>query len=119
MAMVGTTNETLTSVYTYCMVGLGKREQVAMQIYCNFFEKWLSEYLARTKRLPDTLIVYREGLSDAQIKVTVGQELEQLYYVIEQRIRKYVKGYEKYNPEVVFMTVNKKVNSKFYDCGVT
>jgi hypothetical protein len=47
----------------------------------------------------------------------VGQEIEQLYHVIEQRIRKNVKGYEQYNPEVVFMTVNKKVNSKFYESG--
>jgi chitinase len=59
MAMVGTTNNTQTSVYTYCMVGLSKREQVAMQIYANFFEKWLAEYLRCSKKLPDTIIVYR------------------------------------------------------------
>ena len=117
VGMIGTTNQEQTSVYTYCMVGLSKREQVAMQIYCNFFEKWLSRYLTCTGKLPDTIIVYREGLSEAQIKRSVGEELEQLYAVIEQKIRKAVPNYKDYNPEVVYMTVNKKVSSKFYDYG--
>jgi len=41
MAMIGTINNDQSKVYSYCMVGLGKREQVALQIYRNFFEKWL------------------------------------------------------------------------------
>jgi aubergine len=69
--------------------------------------------LNREKALPDTIIVYREGLSDMQIKKSIREELESLYFIINL-IRKR-KEFANYSPEIVFFIVNKKVNSKFYD----
>lgn len=64
--------------------------------------------------LPDTLIIYREGLSDAQIKKTVNDEIDCLHLIIN-KIKSNFSQFKEYNPEIVFFTVNKKVNSKFYD----
>ena len=58
-ALVGTTNNDQSSVYSYCLTGQPRREQAAPQIYLNFFERWLKKYLDVQKVLPSTLVIYR------------------------------------------------------------
>jgi hypothetical protein len=82
IALVGTTENDQGSVYSYSMTGLPMKDQIPTQIYRNFFDQWLRNYLKREKSLPDSLIIYREGLSDVQIKKTIIEELESLYHTI-------------------------------------
>ena len=51
-------------------------------------------------------------MSDAQAQVQLRPELESLHYMVEQIGEKTkTKNYE---PEIVYMTVNKKINSRFF-----
>jgi len=58
-------------------------------------------------------MVYREGLSLPQINVQLKDEIEALketIVTIGQKINN-----SKYDPEVMYMTVNKKINTRFFD----
>jgi hypothetical protein len=99
------------------MTGLSGKDQIATQIYRNFFLNWLSNYAIREKSLPDTIIIYREGLSDIQIKKTLNEEIDTLHQILTCIRKSETNGdkYKNYNPEIAVFTVNKKINSKFYD----
>lgn len=110
---MGTTDNNQSSVYSYSMVNLSIKDQIPVQIYRNFFQNWLATYAEREGRLPDSIVIYREGLSDVQIKKTISVELESLYESINSmRANPKCKDY---SPEVALFIVNKKVNSKFFD----
>ena len=76
MALVGTTNSSQSSVYSECMKGLKSREHAPAEIYIKFLYNWLETYLKTEKRLPTTIIIYREGLSEDMIKKTTGSEID-------------------------------------------
>ena len=57
------------------MVNLSLKDQIPVQIYRNFFQNWLAAYAEREGVLPDSIVIYREGLSDVQIKKTISVEL--------------------------------------------
>jgi hypothetical protein len=114
VALVGTTDNEQSSVYSYSMMNLSMKDQISAQIYRNFFMQWLKNYAEREKALPDSIIIYREGLSDVQIKKTITDELENLYLTLNT-IKSNSEKYKNYNPEIVLFIVNKKVNSKFFD----
>ena len=76
------------------------------------FYNWAKTFYKNTKSVPGIIILYREGLSDAQAQVQLRPELESLHYMVEQIGEKTkTKNYE---PEIVYMTVNKKINSRFF-----
>lgn len=59
IALVGTTDDELSSVYSYSMTGLSRKDSIGAQIYRNFFFQWLYNYYKKEKTLPDSLIIYR------------------------------------------------------------
>lgn len=75
IALVGTTDNDQSSVYSYSMTNLSRKDQVAAQVFRNFFQQWLMAYGEREKALPNCIVLYREGLSDVQIKKTINDEL--------------------------------------------
>ena len=63
--------------------------------------------------MPETIILYREGLSDAQVEDQIPRtELPAMRGMIEM-IGEKTKT-KNYNPEIVVVIVNKKINSRFY-----
>lgn len=114
LAMIGTTNNSQSTVYNYCLTDLLSREAVAREALDHFYKNWLWQYLQREGSFPNTIIIYREGLSSAQVKRTISSELEALENVIGEYSLKECTNYQHYRPEVILMTVNKKVNTRYY-----
>lgn len=112
--MVGSTNCTQTKIYNYCQTGLQSREAVSLDALEQFYNHWIWEYYQNEKKLPDTLVIYREGLSDSQLKRNLATELNIIESVVGGYSGREMSQYKKYEPEIVFLTVNKKVNSRFY-----
>jgi hypothetical protein len=71
LGLVGSVNNSQTQVYSYCKAGMDFREAIPSIILEKFYEKWLKKYQDNEKCLPDTIIVYREGLAQAQVRKTV------------------------------------------------
>ena len=72
--------------------------------------EWLKNYEATSKKMPEVIVLYREGLSDSQIKEQVSRSevpaLETLASKIRQKTNKI--------PEVVCVVINKKINSRYF-----
>ena len=114
VALVGTTTNDQTQVHSYAMTGLARKDQISAQIYRQFFMGWLSSYADKEGALPDAIVVYREGLADEQIKRTLSEEIDNLHLTLAA-IRESSAKHSQYSPEIAVFTVNKRVNSKFYD----
>ena len=113
LGMVGMTSNSQTSVHTFCKSGMNNREAIPKNILDNFNLTWLQKYCKTEKRFPDTIVVYREGLSEAQLRKTVCHEVISLEDAVK-KIRTKSPEFAKYSPEIVFLTVNRKINSHFY-----
>jgi len=69
LAFVGTTNDKLSQVYSDSKFGITQKEEIAKADFEKIFMEWAKNYYFNTgKTCPDCIIVYREGLSDQQIK---------------------------------------------------
>lgn len=67
-------------------------------------------YDATQKRFyPDTIIVYRDGLADSQIEAARNFEVESIKATFRT-----INGYQ---PNLVYVIVNKKTNAKLYSSG--
>ncbi|CAD8091753.1 unnamed protein product [Paramecium sonneborni] len=77
-------------------VGLAFKE--ALQAYFLHYGK---------KQLPDTILVYRDGVGESQIQALIQTELEQIKKVIQT----YTAGY---NPQFAYITINKKISDRFF-----
>ena len=113
LGMVGMTSNSQTSVHTFCKSGMNNREAIPKNILDNFNLTWLQKYYKTEQRLPDTIVVYREGLSEAQLRKTVCPEVISLEDAVK-KIRTKSAEFTDYSPEIVFLTVNRKINSRFY-----
>lgn len=115
LSFVGTTSNSQTSVYSYCITQIPRKETVASQILLNFYRTWLWQYRVITKTLPNTLIMYREGLSEAQLRKSVIVEVQCLQQIVFNEVHKWGEDCKGYSPEIVYLTVNKNIKSRFYD----
>lgn len=61
--------------------------------------------------MPSVLIIYREGLSEDQLKKQIYREVRILKKVIREKVPKALN----YDPEIIYMTVNKRVGTRFFD----
>jgi ribosomal protein L23 len=75
--------------------------------------EWIKKYYELQKDFPSIIILYREGLSDEQAKMQGQKELQALFKVVERANKKKVG----YNPQIIYVIVNKRVNSRFYMNG--
>lgn len=57
-------------------------------------------------------MLYREGLSDSQVQVQLRPEIEALDTMVKEIGAK--TKTKNYNPQMVYVIVNKKINSRFY-----
>ncbi|CAD8170790.1 unnamed protein product [Paramecium pentaurelia] len=77
---------------------VGQAFKEALQAYFIHYNK---------KQLPDTILVYRDGVGESQIQALIQTELEQIKKVIST----YTAGY---NPQFAFITINKKISDRFF-----
>lgn len=82
LAFVGSTNSAQTAVFNFCQAGLPDREAVAGNVLEHFYKQWLLHYHKAEDCLPSCLVVYREGLSESQIRSTVSNERQVLETVV-------------------------------------
>ncbi|CAK69818.1 unnamed protein product (macronuclear) [Paramecium tetraurelia] len=70
-------------------------------------EQSLEEYQNYNKKLPDTIIIFRDGVGTSQINRLYQEEVETMKEIINN----------KYNlklPEFAFIMVNKRINDRFF-----
>ena len=113
LAFVGTTNPELTKVFNYCKVGFPSKESIPIAEYESVFKNWARSYVLANKAGPESIIVFREGLSVEQIKTQVKNEVAALKSVVKIIGDKI--GKENYNPEQLYVVVNKKINTRIFD----
>ena len=66
--------------------------------------------------MPETIIIYREGISKSQLSRSLKRELETL-----EKMKEAVKAktpFKNYSPEILYILVNKYSNSKFFEGDV-
>lgn len=66
----------------------------------------LKEYYKHNRTLPQIILIYRDGVSDGQIKHVVDYELEQLKSVIDKTYNAQVR--------IGFIIVNKRISTRFF-----
>lgn len=68
LAFVGTIDPTFTKVYSSCKIGIETKEAIPVKDLESIFYDWAKTFFMKNKKVPDTIILYREGLSDPQAK---------------------------------------------------
>lgn len=67
------------------------------------FVKALDNFKKHNKRLPDLIVVFRDGVGESQRKKVIEEELVQVASSIQ--------GYEEmYNPDLTLTFINKRIN---------
>lgn len=61
--------------------------------------------------LPRSIIVYRDGVSDGQLKIVEEHEIPQLATVFSH--------FDSYNPKLSFIVVQKRLNTKIFNAVVS
>lgn len=59
--------------------------------------------------LPDKIVVYRDGVSDSQLKMVEQYEIPQLIKCFEK--------FPSYEPKLVFIVVQKRISTTLYSCS--
>ena len=86
------------------------------------FNHWLKTYYEKSKiiidgkehhSMPSILVVYREGLSDGQLRKQVLREVRILKKVIANKVSKNLK----YDPEIIYLTVNKHPSTRYFSAN--
>ena len=76
-------------------------------------EEWVKTYCQSTKSTPDTIIIYRDGVGESQIQSVIDNEIAVVTACINT-IKIKMKQ-PNYNPGVLFILANKKINQRLYD----
>lgn len=114
LAFVGTINSECTKVFSACKYGIKDKENIPVKEFEQIFINWAKSYYQLNKKVPGTIILYREGLSIPQTAAQVGKmEIPALNGMIQEIGAKTKTA--NYNPELMILVVNKKVNSRYYN----
>ena len=114
LAFVGTIANDCTKVFSDVKLGIERKEEIPSVMLEDIFVNWAKNFFqTNSRKVPETIILYREGLSDAQIEDQLPRtELPALHGMVKKIAEK--TKTPNYKPEIVIVVVNKKINSKFY-----
>ena len=70
------------------------------------FEVWIKKYMEDSEKNPNLIVVYRDGLTLEQVKAQVKEEILALKTAVSH--------FKDYRPEIVYMIVCNKENTRFY-----
>lgn len=68
----------------------------------------MSSFVQVNHSLPEKIVVYRDGVSEGQLRVVEQYEIPQLIKCFET--------FPNYEPKLVYIVVQKRVNTAFYSC---
>lgn len=104
-AFVASLNKSYTKWYSKATIQSG-REELGHGITISM-EGALKTYKKFNDTLPDRIIIYRDGVGDGQLKVCKDFEFPQI-----KRACRLVNEY--YNPEITFIVVQKRINTRIF-----
>jgi hypothetical protein len=113
ISFVGTTNSELNGYYCDSK-SVKSREEISTALFIGLFTPWLQTYFMKNqKALPNTLIIFREGLNEVQAKHQFEVEIQGLLDTIEKvKVKAKVPTYK---PIISYILVNKQPNSRIFD----
>lgn len=117
LAFVGTINNQCTKVCSDVKLGIKKKEEIPVAVLEEIFVNWAKNfYKTNGKKVPDTIILYREGLSDVQTKDQLPRSelpaLDNMIKIIGDKTKT-----PNYKPEIICVVVSKKINTRFFSVG--
>jgi hypothetical protein len=84
LGFVGTTSSNSSSIYAETKTGIKRKEDLPPGLLESIFTRWAKNYYQVNKEAPQTIIVYREGLSDQQINKQLPSEIESLKKMVNK-----------------------------------
>lgn len=113
LAFDGSINRSLNIFFSDCKQIKGK-ETYSAALFEGFFTQWIQNWFMKNdKKLPKVLVVYREGLNEAQARTQAEAEIQGLLNTIET-VKKKAKQ-DNYSPVISYILVNKKPNSRIFE----
>uniref|UniRef100_H3DH65 Piwi-like protein 2 n=1 Tax=Tetraodon nigroviridis TaxID=99883 RepID=H3DH65_TETNG len=106
MGFVASVNSTLTRWYSRVIFQTPNEELIGGFRIC--FVAALQKYYEVNHNLPDKIVVYRDGVSEGQLKLVEEYEIPQLI--------KCFGTFPNYAPKLVFIVVQKDIATTFYSC---
>ena len=109
-AFVGTLDNEFTKYFS--LAKLMPSNSQSIEPLQDIMIKWIRTYFKRNNTLPDTLIVYRDGVGEGQIVRILDMELPALDKAVATAAAKVKPGYQ---PEVIFLLAIKKVSQRMFE----
>lgn len=109
-AFVGTIDNEFTK-YTHSTKLIPRNSQRVESLE-SMMLKWIRSYFKRNNTLPDTMIVYRDGVGEGQIAGIATVELPALQKAVRRAVEKIRVATE---PEVILVFANKKVPQRIFE----
>ncbi|KAL6255908.1 hypothetical protein P5V15_013149 [Pogonomyrmex californicus] len=106
LSMVATVDQKLTQFFS-CISQYQSSEELGEQL-CDNVNKAVQAYRKHNKSLPMHLFIYRDGVSEGQIRSVYENEVEPLKKKLE-------KIYYGPNFKLIFIIVNKKINIRLFE----
>ncbi|XP_037113727.1 piwi-like protein 2 [Syngnathus acus] len=107
MGFVASTNNSLTRWYSR-VTFQGPNEEIINGFTVCLLDA-LHKYHEVNHHLPERIVVYRDGVSDGQLKMVEQHEIPQLIKCFET--------FPRYEPKLVFIVVQKKISTTLYSCA--
>uniref|UniRef100_A0A8C5K1N6 Piwi-like RNA-mediated gene silencing 2 n=1 Tax=Jaculus jaculus TaxID=51337 RepID=A0A8C5K1N6_JACJA len=104
VGFVASINLTLTKWYSQVVFQMPHQEIVDSLKLCLVAS--LKKYYEVNHRLPEKIVIYRDGVSDGQLKTVANYEIPQLQKCFE--------AFENYQPKMVVFVVQKKISTNLY-----
>ncbi|ODM95772.1 Protein aubergine, partial [Orchesella cincta] len=99
-AMTATFNETLGRCYSTVATAAGA-----------MFEKCLNAYFNKNNKLPERIMMYRDGVGEGQLNAVFNQELEGF----QNRIKATYQHQGVKPPKLTYIVVNKRISTRFFE----
>ncbi|XP_019949653.2 piwi-like protein 2 [Paralichthys olivaceus] len=106
MGFVASVNSSLTRWYSRVTFQTPTEELIKGFRVCLLAA--LQKYYEVNHNLPDKIVVYRDGVSDGQLKTVEQYEIPQLIKCFE--------NFPSYEPKLVFIVVQKRISTTLYSC---
>ncbi|KAM9360170.1 piwi-like protein 2 [Symphorus nematophorus] len=106
MGFVASVNSSLTRWYSRVTFQTPTEELIKGFRVC--FLAALQKYYEVNHNLPEKIVVYRDGVSDSQLRMVEQYEIPQLITCFET--------FPSYEPKLVFIVVKKRISTTLYSC---
>ncbi|XP_058864602.1 piwi-like protein 2 isoform X2 [Acipenser ruthenus] len=107
MGFVASLNGTLTRWYSRVVFQMPNEEIINGFRICLLAS--LQKYFEVNHNLPEKIVVYRDGVSDGQLKAVEDFEIPQLLKCFET--------FPRYEPKMAFIVVQKRISTTLYSCS--